>query len=175
VRRIYLVFAVAAGLGLLPATAAAEGPCPHCIEPSTARADSKMRVDYPTLRAIWNPPRRLLTQGPKPGCYGCSLGLWHFHKKNSPSVVVFNGPREPGFVFRAPDVKPGRYLVALFDGSQGGTHYTWDFVTLQGGLPEKAADDGMPGWVIAVAIGAGLLVALAAFLALRRRGQPSGG
>ena len=79
----------------------------------------------------------MLTKGPKPNCYGCNLRLWRFHAKDSPSVVVYDGIRQPGFVFRAPDVKPGRYLVALFDGSEGGTHYTWDFVTLEAGFPMR--------------------------------------
>ena len=155
----------------IPETAGAHGPCPRCIEPSDARADSKLRVDYPTFRAIWNPPRRILTQGPKPDCYGCNLRLWRFHVEDSPSVVVYDAVRQPGFVFRAPDVKPGRYLVALFDGSEGGTHYTWDFVTLEAGLPEEAADEGLPGWAIALAVGGGVLIAIAAAVALLYRGR----
>jgi hypothetical protein len=151
--------------------AAAHGPCPRCIEPSTARADSKLRVDYPTFRAVWNPTRRVLTMGPRPNCYGCNLRLWRFHVEDSPSSIVYDGIRQPGFVFRAPDIEPGRYLVALFDGSEGGTHYTWDFVTLEAGLPEKAADDGLPGWAIGVAVGAGVLIAAAAAVALRYRGR----
>lgn len=159
-----------AGL-LIPATAAAHGPCPRCIEPSSARVDSKLRVDYPTFRAVWNPPRRVLTKGPKPNCYGCNLRLWRHHVKGSPSVVLYDGIRQPGFVARAPDVRPGRYLVALFDGSEGGTHYTWDFVQVEAGLPEKAADEKLSGWVIGLAVGAGLLAAAAATLALRNRGR----
>ena len=152
-------------------SAAAQGPCRDCIEPATARADGKLQVDYPTVRAIWNPPRRVLTLGRKPDCYGCRLGLWRFHVEGSPSYVVFNGPRQPGFGFRAPDVEPGRYLVALFDGSQGGTHYTWDFVKVEAGLPELAADEKLSGWVLALAIGGGLVLAAIAALALRSRGR----
>src|SRR5689334_12426196 len=83
-------------LGATPA--AAHGPCPHCIEPATAHGHSKLRVDYPTFRAVWNPPRRVLTKGPKPDCYGCNLGLWRFRVPGSPSVVVYDGPRKPGLV-----------------------------------------------------------------------------
>ena len=111
IRRLTLLIALFVLAGAMPSPAAAHGPCPRCIEPSTARADSKLRVDYPTFLAIWNPPRRVLTKGPKPNCYGCNLGLWRFHKDGSPSVVVYDGVRQPGFVFRAPDVEPGRYLV----------------------------------------------------------------
>jgi hypothetical protein len=151
------------------APAAAQGPCPHCIEPATARVHSKLRVGYPTVQAVWNPPRRVLTKGPKPNCYGCNLRLWRFHVEGSPSYVVHDGPRVPGFVFRAPHVKPGRYLVALFDGSEGGTHYTWDFVRLEAGLPEPEAEDALPDWVLPVAIGGGLLLAAMAALALLRK------
>lgn len=32
---------------------------------------------------------------------------------------------------RVPDVPPDRYLVALFDGSEGGTHYTWSYLNVE--------------------------------------------
>ena len=170
-RRAFIGTLLGIAIWLAPSSALAHGPCPRCIEPSTARADSKLRVDYPTELAIWNPPRRVLTRGPKPNCYGCNLRLWRFHQEGSPSVVVYDGIRQPGFVFRAPDVEPGRYLVALFDGSEGDTHYTWDFVTLQAGLPDEAADEGMPGWAVWLAVGAGIFIAAGAALALRYRGR----
>ena len=139
--------ALIASLAFAPAAAAQEH-CPRCIEPSDARADSKLRVGHPTERAIWNPPPRLLS--PRQA---------RFHVDGSPSVVVYTGIRQPGFVFRAPDVEPGRYLVALFDGSGGGTNYTWDIVKLEAGLPDEAPTEGMPGWAIALAVGAGVLIA----------------
>jgi hypothetical protein len=136
--------------------------CPRCIEPSDARVDSKLRVGHPTERAIWNPPPRLLS--PRQA---------HFHVDGSPSVVAYDGIRQPGFVFRAPDVEPGRYLVALFDNSEGNTGYTWDLVKLEAGLPEEAPTDGMPEWAVALAIGAGVLLAGAAAAARIYRGRSS--
>ena len=29
--------------------------------------------------------------------------------------------------FRVPRVAPGRYAVIIYDGAEGGTHYTWSF------------------------------------------------
>jgi len=162
VRRILLASSIALALAPPPAPAIAQEPCPRCIEPSTARADSKLRVDHPTTRAVWNPPPRLLSEGDG-----------RFHVTDSPSVVVYDGITQPGFVCRAPEVEPGRYLVALFGGSEGDGRYTWDFVQLEAGLPDEAADDGLPGWAVAIAIAAGLLIAAAAALMLRSRRQPS--
>ena len=139
----------------------AQSHCPRCIEPSTARADSKLRVEYPTARAVWNPPPRSLAGGQE-----------RFHIQGSPSVVAYSGVQQPGFVFRAPNVKPGRYLVALYGDIDGTGPYAWDFVQLEAGLPDEAPTEGLPGWVIWVAIGAGVVIAVAATLALRSRRQP---
>ena len=32
-----------------------------------------------------------------------------------------------GLTFTVPDVPPGRYPVVIYDGSEGGAHYTWDY------------------------------------------------
>src|SRR5688572_28572232 len=147
-RRLLPIFGLLAFTAAIPATAGAKGPCPRCIEPSTARVDSKLRVAFPTARAVWNPPARLLPNGPEGS-----------HVEGSPSVVVYDGIRQPGFVFRAPNVDPGRYLVVLFEDPDRRAHYTWDFVTVESGLPDEAPTEGMPGWAIALAIAAGVLIA----------------
>jgi LPXTG-motif cell wall-anchored protein len=72
-------------------------------------------------------------------------------------------PPRDSVELRVPDVPPGRYLIALFDGSEGGTHYTWDHLTVLGG----DADAGGLDPALAIAAGLLLLAGAGAF-ALRR-------
>jgi hypothetical protein len=37
--------------------------------------------------------------------------------------------------FRVPEVPPGVYLVLIFDGSEGGSHTTWDYFHVLGVAP----------------------------------------
>jgi hypothetical protein len=39
-------------------------------------------------------------------------------------------PSNRGATFAIPDVAPGQYLVALYDGGEGGAHYSWDTLTV---------------------------------------------
>jgi len=89
-------------------------------------------IDYPTFKAVLNPNRKQLTPGPKPNCYGCGLRLWRDRKHGQPPIPLGRWrPRQRGASVRAPDIPPGRYLVALFDGSEGGSHYTWSYLTIE--------------------------------------------
>jgi len=151
----------------LAGTAAAHGPCPTCIEPNAAAVGERVDVDYQTYLAVWNPRRAVLTRGPKPYCYGCQLHLWRFHVNGAPSPVVFlHRPRVGTFSFEVPQVRPGRYLVALFDGSEGGTHYTWDFVTVRAARIDSSGE--APKLLLALAA-ALMVLAVTALLAVRRR------
>lgn len=153
--------------------ASAHGPCQGCIEPQRARVGETVRVDYPTYLAIWNPRKPVLTKGPKPDCYGCGLELWKDRVRGVASQVVFEQrPRVSEFQFEIPDVPPGRYLVALFDGSEGAGHYSWNFVTVEGPGADAEPDGGGAGdgrdslLVVLAAAGVALLAAVG-WLALR--------
>lgn len=126
------LIASAALAALQSVPASAHGPCQGCTSPQRAEVGETIRVDYPTYLAIWNPERPVLTKGPKPNCYGCQLGLWKDHVEGVGATVIFeHRPRVPEFSFKVPDVPPGRYLVALFDGSESAGHYSWNFVTVE--------------------------------------------
>lgn len=80
----------------------------------------------PTYKVVFNPDRTDLAIGPKP--------LWRDHRRGVAPTVVFRttyrysdlpltGPVE----FQVPAAPPGRYLVSVYDGSEGGAHYTWEY------------------------------------------------
>jgi hypothetical protein len=145
--------------------AGAHGPCPQCIEPAAVAAGDVIKVDYPTVRAVLNPTRAELTRGPRPNCYGCQLGLWRDRVGGVGSMELGSWPkRRQTFELRVPDGVPsGRYLVALFDGSESGDHYTWDFIRV---TEDPGGDDWLPWVAAAVAVA---LVAAAALVARSRR------
>jgi hypothetical protein len=74
-----------------------------------------------------------------------------------------------GFSFRVPKARPGRYLVIVFDGSEAGQHYTWDFVRVPPAaarLRREAYD--ITFWLV-IAAGAGLVTAALVVLRCPRR------
>jgi hypothetical protein len=79
----------------------------------------------PGYKVVFNPDRTDLLIGPK--------SLWRDHRPGIAPTVVFRkayryadlplrGPVE----FQVPEAPPGRYLVSVYDGSEGGVHYTWE-------------------------------------------------
>ncbi len=56
--------------------------------------------------------------------------------------------------FRVPDVSPGRYEVKIYDGSEEGQHYTWDFFRV---TPKSSVPWGLLFALVAVLISAMLL------------------
>jgi hypothetical protein len=122
-----------------------------------------MAVDYRLFKVVFNPTRTQLTPGPKPNCYGCSLGLWRDRVEGVDAIALgtWRPPRSSAEL-RVPDVPPGRYLVALFDGSESADHYTWDFIRVVG---ESDEADGI-GLVFAIAAGF-LLLTIAGVFGLR--------
>jgi len=168
--RVTAICVTTAAVLVFVTIASAHGPCPDCIRPDdSAQPGERLEVDYPTIRAVWNPPRPVLERGPKPDCYGCQLRLWRFHNVEVPSSVVFtSGKRQERFSFTVPRVPPGRYLVSLFDGGEGGVHYTWDFVEVTASAPTAIEQDPFPLVAVAIGIGVGGVLAGVAVLTLRR-------
>ena len=167
------MFAVTGALFASP-PAAAHGPCNGCIKPRTAQGSDRLEIDATASRIVWNPDRETLTPGPKPYCYGCQLGLWREHVRDAPSVELLRRPRSvPHPTFEVPDAPPGRYLLALFDGSEGGEHYTWDYLTIESSAatpahPEPADEgDGLDLLLLAAVPAAAL--AILGVVALSRR------
>ena len=146
---------------LAAAPAIAHGPC-GCLTPSTVRPGDIVRVHNATLRVVWNPGRRELAIGPRP--------LWREQQRGQPSHELLRR-RSPAkrSRFRVPEAPPGRYLIAVFDGTEGGAHYTWERVWV---LPAKRRADrvtvfGVLFWVT-VPVGAAAYLAEAVLLRRRR-------
>jgi hypothetical protein len=74
-------------------------------------------------------------------------------------MVVLDQASQPSPIrFVVPEVLPGKFLVVIYDGSEGGHHYTWDTFTVTAGSPdpELARDDEAEGlstrWFVAIAL-----------------------
>jgi len=105
---------------------------------------------------LWNPARTDLPLGPP--------ALWARHRPGV-TVELFAGDRPAsGVRFRIPDTRAGTYLVATFDGSEGGFHYTWDFVRVRPEQESRAAYH----LIFWLAVGSGFGLIAIAIVALRR-------
>jgi hypothetical protein len=133
-------------------------------------------------------PAYKIVFNPRPADYGtesAATGYASAYRPGSPTSTVLSRPvRRPvrRASYRVPDVPPGVYLVLIFDGSEGGTHTTWDYFHVLGPAPvaRSAAaarrdvgaedDDGIPPGVLAGGILAGVLAgALGAHAFWKRR------
>ncbi|HEV2811982.1 MAG TPA: hypothetical protein VGW10_01915 [Solirubrobacteraceae bacterium] len=121
-----LAFACALGLALAARPARGHGPC-MCTTSVAGRGD--VVQTGPAYLVIWNPEAYWFKGG------AGYLYLASAHRENAPSGVVLKRPR-PRYPrrarsasFRVPRGTPhGIYVVLIFDGSEGGTHATWDHV-----------------------------------------------
>ena len=109
----------------------AHGPC-FCTEPPLASPGREL-VTTGAYLVVWNPTRDWFVGGAGPP------SLASAHREDAPSRVVLlrDRPpyprRPPRARFRIPgDTPPGLYLVLIFDGSEGGSHATWDYVHVPG-------------------------------------------
>lgn len=165
------VMALALALAIAPTTQA-HGPC-DCLAPARAAPGARVAIDYPVFKVVFNPDRADLGIGPE--------SLWARHRPGAPITVLRREwrdgrpPARPGG-FTVPDVAPGRYVVALYDGDEGGAHYSWETLTVTRAAaraarpaPAPANDDGGIPVPLAVGIGA---AALLAGLVLGRRVRP---
>jgi hypothetical protein len=121
VRTILLTIFVTAGF--LSAPAAAHGPC-QCLSPFEGPPGTTVRIprSYRPVEVLWNPDPDGLSN---PALAG---GKWerYFHRELDTTSLARQ--TEPGAInFEVPKVPDGRYLVVIFDLSEGGPrhHYTW--------------------------------------------------
>ena len=123
--RFLIVAAACASAVLAPAgPAAAHGPC-GCITPAAAIPGEQLVSTYPTVKVVWNPVPADLPIGPD--------YLARDHVTGQPRVVLQEQPQPGSASFRVPATAPGRYLVVLYDGTEGGAHYSWDYITVRPG------------------------------------------
>lgn len=119
--------ALAAPAGPASGSAAAHGPC-GCTFPVVARPGQTV-VTGPAYRIVLNPPAGLFrgAAGPPELASG--------YRADAPTSEVLRRERPP-WARRAPrgrfrvpsDTPPGIYLALIFDGEEGGTHATFDYL-----------------------------------------------
>jgi len=137
-----------------------------------------VHVAYPLYKVVFNPDRTDLLIGPK--------RLWSRHH-GGPPITVYRTtwrysprPLNDGGSFVVPRVAPGRYLVALYDGDEGGQHYSWETFTVQRADPGKSAStasrtrrsDGVSPALVVGGIVTALLTGLAGGTVLGRKRRP---
>jgi hypothetical protein len=138
--------------------AVAHGPC-RCLEPASGTPGETIRVGSPAVRIVFNPRRSQLAIGPS--------RLWTRHRARARSLELVPTPKQLGGAsFEVPDVAPGIYLVATFDGSEGGAHYTWDDLRVRAEPEDRFAYD-LTFWLSV--LGGGALFAAALTVLGRRR------
>lgn len=175
-RLVALLTVIVAGATSLADAAAAHGPC-RCLKPSSGPPGTVVPFEGPAFKIVFNPDRPELPIGPRE--------LWRAHDRAVAPIVVFrrsyrysSRPQRAGASWKVPDVPPGRYLVTIYDGSEGGAHYTWDFFAVRSedsrGADRTAADDddeGVDTTVVAAVAGLalGFGTAIGRLVAHRRR------
>ena len=169
VGRLALVMTVVgAGVVLTTSTAAAHGPC-HCLSPSAGPPGTIVSVpeSYGAVEVLWNPnPRRL----GNPALVGSKWGRLFDPDARTTSLAKQDDPG--GIEFEVPRVPDGRYLVVIFDLSEGGprNHYTWGTFSVERGpiLPATGAGlaDAMGAALVAIVAG----IVLGALVSRDRKG-----
>ena len=121
----------------LPAQAAqGHGPC-QCSFPEVGEAGTKVKTRSAAYKVIINPRAEDFLIGPS--------GIESAYRPEAPRKVLLSRPKTRPL--RGPSVRvpaampPGLYLILIFDGSEGGVHYTWDYFHVLG--REPGATGGM--------------------------------
>ena len=119
----HLVALLVLALAFGPNPAYAHGPC-DCLTPPAGPPGTTVST-WAGYKVVFNPDRTDLPTGPRP--------LWQEHRPGITPTVVFREtysyadlPLKRPVEFRVPEVPTGRYLVSVYDGSEGGAHYTWE-------------------------------------------------
>jgi hypothetical protein len=163
---LILTASCASALLIAAVPAAAHGPC-GCTTPTAAAPGEQLVSNYPTIKVVWNPVATDLPIGPD--------YLARDHVPGQPRVVLQERPQAGSATFRVPVTAPGRYLVLLYDGTEGGMHHSWDYITVRSSARTSRRAGGFDGPVVV-----GLAVALAALLGggvlvLARKHRTDGG
>jgi hypothetical protein len=134
--------------------AIAHGPCgsvgSSCLEPNEGPPGTEVTTEgsggFEGILAVWNPRPNILALGVPGSTKDCDIkcaeakSIYHF---DQPMVVVAETDDRSQLQFVVPDVPPGRYIVVMYDGSEGGRHYTWNTfkVTAAPAATEGASDN----------------------------------
>jgi hypothetical protein len=173
----FVVVAALAVAAVAPGPALAHGPC-RCLAPREGLPGTKVHARYPLYKVIFNPDRTDLAIGPK--------SLWSLHHGGAPITVYrttwrySERPLNRGRSFVIPRAAPGRYLIALYDGGEGGQHYSWETFTVRKARPgtttapvkRTSSSGGVATGIFVAGILAALLTGLAGGILLRRKRRP---
>lgn len=121
-------------IGLNPTIASAHGPC-ECVFPVDVVAGQQISVGR-AEKVVWNPRPDDFQNQTSP------VDLASGFRTDAPSEVVFESDRPVRRArFSMPaETPPGIYFVLIFDGSEGGSHTTWDYVQVRGRPSPQPAD-----------------------------------
>jgi hypothetical protein len=122
IRLLLLAAVCVSALPSFAVPAAAHGPC-GCVSPAVATPGEQLVSSIPTIKIVWNPVHDDLLIGPD--------YLARDHVTGQPRVVLQDQPQPAPATFRVPATAPGRYLVLLYDGTEGGAHYSWDYIRVR--------------------------------------------
>lgn len=144
----------------------AHGPC-NCVFPELGGRGAKVRISSPVYKVILNPRKSDFLIGPG--------GLESAYRADAPRAILFSRPKmRPGrrasvVIPRA--FSPGLYMLLIYDGSEGGVHYTWDYFQVLGaaGGPARDGDSDTPEFLLPAAGAVIGLIGVAAALLYRRR------
>ena len=137
----------------------------------------KVRSRTPAYRIVVNP---------RPGDYVSEMrssGYASAYQPAAPTRTVLSRPVDDPVrraSWRVPEVPPGVYLVLIYDGSEGGSHSTWDYFHVLGPAPAReraprpvaAASpdpDGWPPALVALGVACGVVAGAGAVALVRRR------
>lgn len=165
-RAIPILCATVVMIVFSPYPAVAHGPC-HCLSPKAAAPGTTVQVpaSYGAVEVLWNPNPRDLSN---PALVG-SRWARSFHSDRR--TISLARQKKPGAIsFELPQVPEGKYLVVIFDLSEGGPrhHYTWDTLTITRMSPLPSTGTGIHSLLTVsfMGISFGILLLVAA----RRRG-----
>jgi hypothetical protein len=110
-------FGVAIALVLFaPAVALAHGPC-NCLSRNSGPHGTEVRLKggWTAYRVIWNG-----------GGFHNDRQIRRLRRPGVRTIELVRLPRaRRGVRFQIPPAPPGVYPVVIYDGSEGGFHYTW--------------------------------------------------
>ncbi|MPZ71232.1 MAG: hypothetical protein GEU71_17145 [Actinobacteria bacterium] len=170
-----LILATIAALLVPAGPASAHGPCLNCLEPSAGPPGTLVQVAPEGVLAVWNPRPNMLALGVPGSSKECDIACARakpmYHYDEPVVVLAEERPRAP-LSFTVPDAPLGRYLVVIYNGSESGHHYTWDFFTVEPTpiLPKTVREAGTGwGWVGVAVVGSGAIFGAGYLIGRRRR------
>lgn len=133
-RTMAVACTAALGGSLVQASAAsAHGPC-GCLDPVVTPAGKPVRVG-PEQRQFGTEgvPAYRIMFNPRPSDFGIAPGyLASAYRPDAPTTTVLSRSRDKATRrarFRVPQpTPPGLYMVLIWDGGEGGSHNTWDYL-----------------------------------------------